>query len=192
MKKSLGAKAIAYTPPVWIVGTYDPGGRANVMAAAWGGICCSKPPCISVSLREATYSHGCIVERKAFTVSIPSEDHAREADYFGMASGRDVDKFAESGLTAVPSDLVDAPYVDEFLVVIECELLHTLEIGLHTMFVGEIRDVKAEESVMGGDGAPDIARIRPIAIDHAGRAYYALGESVGMGWSIGKDVGRGT
>jgi len=191
MKKSLGAKTIAYTPPVWIVGTYDEGGKANVMAAAWGGICCSKPPCINVSLREATCSHGCIVERKAFTVSIPSEDHAREADYFGMASGRDVDKFVESGLTAVPSDLVDAPYVDEFPVVIECELLHTLEIGLHTMFVGEIRDVKAEESVMGEDGEPDIARIRPIAFDPAGRAYYALGRLVGRGWSIGKDVGRG-
>ena len=89
MKKSLGAKTLAYPTPVWLVGTYDPEGRPNVMTAAWAGICCSKPPCLAVSLRKATYSYGNIVARQAFTISIPSEAHVKEADYVGIASGRD-------------------------------------------------------------------------------------------------------
>ncbi len=69
MKKSIGAKTVVYPTPVFIVGTYDPEGKPNAMAAAWGGICCSRPPCVAVSLRKATYSYGNIVAREAFTVS---------------------------------------------------------------------------------------------------------------------------
>ena len=94
MKKSLGAKTLIYPTPVWVVGTYDNEGKPNVMTAAWGGVCCSQPPCVGVSLRKATYSFGSIMERKAFTVNVPSDAHVREADYFGIASGRDSDKFS--------------------------------------------------------------------------------------------------
>ena len=109
MKKSLGAKALLYPTPVLAVGSYDAEGRPNVMTAAWGGIACSKPPCISVSLRSATASHGNITARKAFTISLPSREQAAQADYFGLVSGRNADKFAATGLTPVRSDLVDAP-----------------------------------------------------------------------------------
>ncbi len=71
MKKSIGANTILYPTPVLIVGTYDKDGKPNGMTAAWGGICCSKPPCVTVSLRKATYSYGSIVESKAYTLSIP-------------------------------------------------------------------------------------------------------------------------
>src|SRR5512140_566968 len=103
MKKSLGAKTLVYPTPVFVVGTYDPSGKANVMTASWGGICCSQPPCVAVSLRKATYSYGNIVSRKAFTISIPSEEQAPQADYFGLVSGRNVDKFAAMKLTPVRS-----------------------------------------------------------------------------------------
>src|ERR1022692_4120119 len=114
------------------------------------GICCSQPPCVAVSLRKATYTHGNIVERRAFTISIPSEAHVSQADYLGLVSGRSVDKFAAAKLTPVKSDLVDAPYVKEFPLVLECRLVQAIELGLHTQFVGEILDVKAEESVLDG------------------------------------------
>ena len=149
MKKYFGAKTLVFPTPVWVVGSYDKERKPNVMAAAWGGVCCSKPPCVAVSLREATYTHGNIMERKAFTVNVPSEDHSREADYIGIASGRNVDKFAVTGLTPVRSEIVDAPYVGEFPLVLECRLLRAVEIGLHTQFIGEILDVKADESVIG-------------------------------------------
>jgi flavin reductase (DIM6/NTAB) family NADH-FMN oxidoreductase RutF len=80
MKQSLGAKTLVYPTPVFVVGTYDKNGRANVMTASWGGICCSQPPCVAVSLRKATATHGYIVARKAFTISIPSEDYGHRAD----------------------------------------------------------------------------------------------------------------
>ena len=114
MKKSIGAKTIIYPTPVLVVGTYDKAGKPNAMTASWGGICCSKPPAIAVSLRKATYTHGNIVQRKAFTINIPSENYVREADFFGIVSGKREDKFSSSGLTAVKSELVDAPYVEEF------------------------------------------------------------------------------
>ncbi|HTL59622.1 MAG TPA: flavin reductase family protein [Candidatus Limnocylindrales bacterium] len=142
MKESLGAKTLIYPAPVLVVGTYDRTGKPNVMTASWGGICCSQPPCVAVSLRQATYTYGNILERKAFTISIPSEQHVKEVDYFGLFSGRDVDKFAASKFTAVRSTLVDAPYVQEFALVVECKLAQVIALGLHTQFVGEVVDVR--------------------------------------------------
>jgi flavin reductase (DIM6/NTAB) family NADH-FMN oxidoreductase RutF len=187
-KKSLGAKVIVGTTPVWIVGTYDRGGKPNVMAAAWVGVCCSEPPCAAVALRKATYTYGNIQHRKAFTVSIPPAQYVKEADYFGIASGRDVDKFSTARLTPVKSDLVDAPYVQEFPLVLECRLLHTFEIGLHTQFIGEIVDVKTEESVLNEKGRPQIEKIDPFFFNTATLGYYRIGEYIGKAFSIGKEM----
>ena len=82
MKKSLGAKTLLFPTPVLLVGTYDPDEKPNLMCAAWGGICCSQPPCVAVSLRKATYSYAAIVERKAFTMGIPSEDQMKNRNNF--------------------------------------------------------------------------------------------------------------
>jgi len=154
MKKSIGPRTMAFPTPVWVVGTYDQEGKPNAMTAAWASICCSKPPAIGVSLRKATYSYGSIVARQAFTISVPSEAHVREADYLGMATGKDVNKFAATRLTPVASELVDAPYVGEFPLILECRVIHTLEIGLHTLFIGEILDVKADEERPGRQRLP--------------------------------------
>jgi len=72
MKQSVGAKTLAMPTPVWLVGSYDGEGRPNIMTIAWGGICCTQPPCVTVSLRRATYSYAAIEARRAFTVSSPS------------------------------------------------------------------------------------------------------------------------
>ncbi len=186
MKKSLGAKALLYPTPVLVVGTYDSGGRPNVMTAAWGGICSSDPPCVAVALRKATHTYGNIAESGVFTVSIPSEDHVQEVDYFGIATGRSEDKFAATGLTEVRGDRVDAPYVDEFPVVLECRLRNTVEIGLHTLFVGEILDVKAEEAVLSGTGFPDMKKVSPLVFDPGVRGYYGVGEYRGKAFHIGR------
>lgn len=188
MKKSLGAKTILYPTPVLVVGSYDAAGRANVMTAAWGGIACSKPPCVSVSLRAATASHGNIMVRKAFTISLPSADHAAESDYFGIASGRDQDKFKTSGLTAVRSDIVDAPYVGEFPLVLECSVVAVHELGLHTQFIGEIKDVKIDAAALGDDGRIDLDRLRPILFAPEEMTYRAVGPVVGKAFSMGKGL----
>ena len=186
MKKSIGAKPLAYPTPVWIVGTYDKEGKPNVMAVAWGGVCCSTPPCVTVSLRKATHSYASIVERKAYTINILSEKRIAEADYFGIASGRDRNKFVDTGLTAVTSDVVDAPYIAEASLVLECKLIHTHEIGLHTQFIGEIIDVKADEEVLDANGLPDIEKVRPMIYVPVTYAYYGIGHYLGKAYSIGK------
>lgn len=185
MKVSLGAKTLAQPAPLWIVGSYDENGKPNAMAAAWGGICCSKPPCIAVSLREERHSYASILARRAFTISVPSASHAAQADYFGIASGKDIDKFAATGLTPVRSELVDAPYVGEFPLVLECTLLRTESLGMHIQFVGEIVDVKADADVLDEKGYPDAAKVRPLIFTPVTRAYHTVGEYVGQAFEMG-------
>jgi flavin reductase (DIM6/NTAB) family NADH-FMN oxidoreductase RutF len=188
MKKSLGARTLAFPTPVWLVGTYDAEGRPNVMTAAWAAIVCSQPPCIGVSLRKATYTYGNLMLKKAFTINVPSEVHVKEADYCGIASGKAGNKFTASGLTPIKSDLVDAPYIQEFPLVLECKVIHTIEIGLHTQFIGEILDVKAEESVLGEKGMADIEKVKPIIFGPEIRTYHGIGKYLGKAFSIGKEL----
>ncbi len=188
MKQSRGAKSIVFPTPVFVVGTYDDEGKPNMMTAAWGGICCSRPPSVAVSLRAATYSHGNIKAREAFTISIPSETFVVEADYAGIASGRDVDKFAVTGLTPARSELVDAPYVAEFPMILECKLTHIVEVGLHTMFIGEVLDIKAEETVFDQNGHLDITKVQPLLWAPDGRGYYGVGKALGEAFQIGREL----
>ena len=186
MKKSVGAATLIYPTPVLVVGTYDADGNPNIMTVAWGGVCCSRPPAVSIALRKATYSFQNIVDRKAFTVNIPPESSVREVDYLGIYSGRNEDKFSSCGLTPVKSDLIDAPYVEEFPLVLECRLIHTVEIGLHTQFIGEVLDAKADDSVLDEDGNPDIEKIKPFVYAPVGRTYFSVGAFLGKAFAIGR------
>jgi flavin reductase (DIM6/NTAB) family NADH-FMN oxidoreductase RutF len=189
-RKSLGAKTLAMPCPVWVIGSYDKAGKPNVMTASWAAICCSQPPMITVSLRKATYTYGNIMESKAFTVNIPSEAQASAAAYFGSVSGRDVDKFAASGLTPVKSDLVNAPYVKEFPLVLECRLVKTDSLGLHTMFIGEIVDVKAAPSILGENGVPDVTKLKPLLFAPGNKDFYGIGGTVSAEAKPGKAPGK--
>ncbi len=188
MKTSLGAKTLLYPAPVMVVGTYNENGQANVMTAAWGGIACSQPPCISISLRSATASHGYIVSRKAFTISLPSRAYAAQADYIGLVSGRNHNKFEELGLTPVASTLVDAPYVSEFPLVLECRLAAIHELGLHTQFIGEVMDVKVDEMLVTNKRQVNIEQLDPILFMPDLGLYYGLGTLIGEAFSIGKKL----
>jgi flavin reductase (DIM6/NTAB) family NADH-FMN oxidoreductase RutF len=186
MKRSLGPKTLVFPTPAFVIGTYDSRGRPNAATVAWSGICCSNPPAIAVSLRKATYTFGNIVAQRAFTVNVPSEEQVLAVDYFGTVSGHTEDKFAASGLTPVASDLVNAPYIEEFPLVLECTLMNTLELGLHTQFVGEIVNVRVEESLLDKHAIPDIEKLRPIAYAPEVRRYFGLGRVLGKAFSMGK------
>lgn len=186
MKKSLGANTFAYPTPAWIIGSYDQEGRANGMTAAWAGVCCSDPPAVTVSIRKARHSYQSILDRQAFTVSIPSAQYTEAVDFFGIVSGKEIDKFQAAGLTPVNSDMVDAPFVGEFPLVLECKLLQTIELGQHIQFIGQIVDVKAEEDVLGENGKPDMGKISPVLYSPGESTYYGLGESLGKAYVIGQ------
>ena len=188
MKKSLGPKTLAYPAPVWVIGTYAKDGLPNVMTASWAGICCSKPPCVYVALQKPRYTYGNVIERQAYTVNVATEPFVRQSDYFGMVSGKDTNKLSDCGLTAVKSDTVDAPYIDEFPLVLECRLVQTIELGLHTQFVGEIIDVKADPSILDANGLPDIEKLKPIVFGPQIRTYHGIGAFLGQAFSIGKTI----
>jgi flavin reductase (DIM6/NTAB) family NADH-FMN oxidoreductase RutF len=189
MKTSIPPQTILLPSPVLIVGTFGPDGVPNIMNAAWGGIVCSRPPCVSVSLREATRSYHNIQYSKAFTINFPSEKHVMEADYVGLVSGDDQDKFQKTGLTPVKSKLVNALYVKEFPCALECNLIREVRLGSHTMFVGEIMGVVADSEVLNENGFPDIEKVRPIVWGSFGSmAYYAIGDKLGDAFSVGSGI----
>jgi flavin reductase (DIM6/NTAB) family NADH-FMN oxidoreductase RutF len=176
MKTSLGAKTLLYPTPVLVVGTFDENGQPNVMTVAWGGVCCSKPPCVAISIRKATHTYASIMLNEAFTINVPGESHLKAADYFGIASGKNVNKFIETGLTPEKSGLVNAPYISEFPLVLECRLKQTLELGLHTLFVGEILDVKADNDVIDSNGVVIMDKLKPVVFAPESRNYHKIGD----------------
>lgn len=188
-KRSLGALPLIYPLPAVLVCVYDAKGKANVMTAAWTGICCSEPLSLGVSVQPVRWTHDALLARKAFTVGIPSESMLEATDFVGMASGRRYDKFAMAGITPVPSEIVDAPYVAECPVVLECQLSRSISLGSHTLMIGTILDVKADEDCLAADGShPDISKVAPLVFDSGSRSYFSLGKPVGKAFSAGKSL----
>ena len=185
MRKDFGAKPYLFPMPVLMIATYNEDGSVDVMNMAWGGICDTDKVALNISEGHRTSQN--IIARRAFTVSVADAAHIAEADYLGIVSGNKVaDKFERSGLTAVRSEFVDAPVVQEFPVAIECEAieLHKCEWGFRV--VGRIVNASADESVLGDDGKPDVARMGAVAFDQYANNYYAIGERVAGAWDAGK------
>ena len=186
MKRSLGPKTLVYPLPIFLVGTYDETGKANIMSLAWGGICCSEPPLLAVSVRKERWTYKAILAGGCFTVSIPPATLAAETDFAGIASGRDTDKFAELGLTAVKGEFVGAPYVQECPVVLELTLHSHTDLGSHVQFIGEIEDCKVEDGCLNEAGVPVLAAINPLLYDGGAREYFQAGGPRGKAFAGGK------
>lgn len=192
MKTDIGAKLTVYPTPVYLVATYDRKGKPNIMTVGWGGVCNSNPPCISISVRPATHTFDALMERKAFTLSIATWQFARQAAYCGFASGRDVDKFEKTGLTAVRSHIVDAPYIDELPINIECKIIQIHPIGSHTQFIGQIMNVKIDSRLAqfkGADKDALIHQLKPIvyAVGNDFK-YYKIGNSIDIDINKMKEI----
>lgn len=188
-KRSLGVRSSIYPKPALVIGSYDKEGKPNIMTAAWVGICNSHPLSISVSMRPATYSYGNVTESKAFTVNIPSSELIKYVDYAGRLSGKDVDKFKETGLTPVKGEFVNAPYIKEFPIVIECELTEYHDLGSHRQFIGKVIDVKADEAIIDTSGRVDVNLLKPLI--YAGGNYYETGRWIAKtGESLNKIDGK--
>lgn len=190
MLTSLGPQAFISPAPVLLVGTYDESGHPNIMTAAWGGLCCSQPPCLSVSLRRSSWSCRSLQQKQAFTVSIPSRRMVGQADFAGLVSGRQEEKFQALGLTPQAGEHVDAPFVAECPVVLELLLRHTLELGSHIQFVGEIMDVKVSRDCLSPEGLPDPTLIDALSFAPLTKEYYGIGEFVARAFAVGKTVKR--
>lgn len=182
MRKNFGAKPILYPQPVFIIGTYNADGTPNAMNAAWGGI--SEENEISICVSDDHKTTENLLTRKAFTVSMATEDTIAECDYVGIASGNKVpDKLARCGFHTTKSAFVDAPLIDELPMAVECRLISYDQESCR--LVGEVVNVCADESVLT-DGKIDPAKLRPIIFDGVHHSYHALGAKVGKAFSDGK------
>jgi flavin reductase (DIM6/NTAB) family NADH-FMN oxidoreductase RutF len=151
--------------------------RPNIITLAWVGTVCSDPPSIGISVRPERFSHGLLVEAGEFVVNLPRADQVSIVDYCGQVSGRNVDKWAASGLTAAPASKVGVPLIAECPVALECRVSHRLSLGVHDLFVGEVLAVQVDEAALNAQGQLDYERAQMLA--YAGGYYYRLGERLG-------------
>lgn len=184
MKKELGVKPFLFPMPVLMISTYGEDGKVDVMNMAWGGICAQNM--VSLNIGEEHKTSENIKKCGAFTLSIADIPHIEAADFFGIASGNKMsDKFERSGMTAVKSEKVDAPIVEEFPITLECKVVEAKNevYGFHV--IGEIVGVLADEAVLDEKGKVDPTRLNAFVFDQFQNGYYAIGEKVGQAWSTG-------
>lgn len=180
MRKNFGAKPFLYPQPVMIIGTYDENGKANAMNAAWGGIVGMNEIMIDLGSHKTTDN---IMITKAFTVSVADTAHMVSCDYVGVVSANnEPDKMTKAGFTTTKSEFVNAPVINELPLVLECVLKQVID---GSKFIGEIKNVSADESILGEDGEIDLGKFRPITYDTVHHGYYELGNRVGNAFKDG-------
>ena len=178
MKKNLGVVQAVYPMPVLMIAAYDENEKVNVMNAAWGMICSSDRIALFIDEEHKTTQN--ILKTKAFTVSIADKAHMDVADFFGIASGNKMnDKFERTGYHAVKSEFVNAPVIDEFPVVMECELAEVVENDSFYAVVGKIVNTAAEEHVLSDNDKIDPVKLNALIFDQFQHGYYVSGEQVG-------------
>lgn len=175
---NFGAKPLMYPQPVLIIGTYDENGVPNAMNAAWGMTTDFKEITISLSDHKTTDN---LKVKKAFTVSMATEDHVASCDYVGIESARKVpNKFSKAGFHATKSEFVDAPLIDELPLAMECRV----KCFSDGILVGKIVNVSADDSIVT-NGTVDIKKLKPISFDPFENAYFGIGAKVGNAFKDG-------
>jgi flavin reductase (DIM6/NTAB) family NADH-FMN oxidoreductase RutF len=186
LKKSFGAKPLTGPFPVYIIGYNDDQEIPNLVAVSWAGMVCSEPPCVSISLRKIRHSYLSIMKNRAFTVNVPSLNQIDSADFTGSISGKKCKKFDLTGLSPKYFDGYNAPFVDEYPVNAICQLMHTIDLGTHTVFIGEIKEYLVNENALDDSGKPDIEKVNPFIYDINSRHYYSLGEKKSLAYNSKK------
>ena len=172
-KRSLGVKNLVFPEPAMVIGSYDKDGKPNIMTAAWFGVANSRPFKVAVSLRPATYSYHGITANMAFTVNVPDASLISYVRFAGKYSGKDMNKFDETGLTAVKAEYVNAPYVKEFPIVLECKVTEYHDLGSHRQFIGEVVDSKIDERLLDEEGKVNMDLFDPVVYGQ-GKYYSGL------------------
>lgn len=172
-----------YPLSVVMVSVADQAGHTNIITVAWAGTVCTNPPMVSISVRPSRYSYHMIEETGEFVINLTTRALAYAADYCGVKSGRDVDKWKETGLTPEKSDIVKAPCIAQSPVNIECRVVRKEQLGSHDLFLAEVAAVHADEQYMDEKGGFHLEKANPVVYSHGG--YYDLGDKLGkFGYSV--------
>ena len=174
-----------YPLPAVLVSCGD-GDEQNLFTVAWTGTACTNPPMCYISVRPERHSYDIIKRTGEFVINLTTTSLARATDWCGVRSGRDYDKFAEMGLTPIPSVVVGAPAVEESPVAIECKVRQVIPLGSHDMFLADVVNVLVDEKWINPEtGRLELERAEPIVYSHG--EYFSLGKMLGhFGWSVRK------
>lgn len=184
MKESWKPGTMIYPLPAVLVGCGDAPDNWNLLTVAWTGTVCTTPPMCYVSVRPERHSHALIARTGEFTINLTTAAMARAVDWCGVRSGRDYDKFRETGLTPLRGAVVAAPALEESPVVVECRVRQILPLGSHDMFLAEVVNVLVDDRYIdSATGRFDLERAGLVAYSHG--EYFRLGELIGhFGWSV--------
>lgn len=173
-------------PPV-MVSCGRPGETPNIITVAWAGTICSSPAMLSISVRKERYSYAILKETGEFVVNLTSKRLTRAADWCGVRSGKDYDKFKEMKLTPLKSQKISAPGIEESPVNIECKVKQVVDLGSHDMFIAEVVSVSVDDGLLDDKGRLDLGKAKLVAYSHG--EYFMLGERLGkFGYSVARKV----
>ena len=184
-KQTWKAGNMLYPLPAVMVSVTDGKGQDDIITVAWTGTICTNPPMVYISVRPSRFSHHMLMETGEFVINLTTEKLTRATDYCGVRSGRDVDKFKETGLTREKAEFVKAPMIKESPVSIECRVTEVKKLGSHDMFLAEVLAVHADEEYMDKNNRFDLNRARPMVYSHG--EYLGIGKKLGtFGYSVKK------
>lgn len=186
MKVSKSPWTALFPCPVVLVTCVDSNGKPNIITLGWVGTVCSDPPMVGLGIRTYRYSYKLIEDAREFVVNIPTTKILWETDFCGMASGKDVDKFSETGLTPEPAEKVKPPLIQERPVNIECILKRKIPLGVHHLFIGEIVRVHVDQNILDGNDQIDFTKVSPFV--YIQEEYWNLHKKIGTyGFSKSED-----
>ena len=190
MKTTFEPQKILFPMPTSLVVTGSMG-KANIVTIAWVTLLTSNPPTLGISVGTKGFSGNEILKNKEFTVNIANVDIMVEADFCGITSGKDLDKFQKTGLTPVPSTSIQSPIIKECPLNFECKLISHSMVGTTNHFVGQILKTHIDTDKLKDTNNPrsfDIEAINPLIYIGGVREYRKIGEKVGDAYQIGKKL----
>ena len=175
-----------YPLPAVMVSTADKRGNTNILTIAWTGTVCTNPAMVYISVRPERHSYHMIRESGEFVINLTTEKLSRAADFCGVRSGKDIDKWKECRLTEdKPVSLQYAPVISESPVNIECRVKSIQELGSHHMFLAEVCAVQVDEQYLDEKGKFELNKTGLLAYSHG--EYLGLGKKLGtFGYSVRK------
>jgi len=132
--------------------TCKDGDRDNIITITWQSSFCPAPAIVGISVTPKRFSYDMIKNAGEYVINIPNKELLWELHYCGYMSGRDVDKFKETGLTREPAHILKTPMIKECIANIECKICNVYPIadGLYSIFVAEVVAAHADDRYFDG------------------------------------------
>ena len=189
-KKELRLHSVVSPTQTVIVSAYDEDGKAQACTLAFYMVSSHVPPCVTIAI-NATQKRKTlkgILATKAFVLGFPSVDQVKEADYLGVESGYNAEKLNKIGYTTTLAKTVHAPIINELLLSLECEVVHTVTVGSHTQITGEVKNILADESILNDKDKIILEKLNPIIYDEEQFRYLTVGEKVADAFKTGIEL----